>query len=78
MTILGYKPSQIRKAIVAVAAAIGVLAAGVLTVAAGAPVGVLAVITSVIVISGSVGVFFTENEVVAVIDSADNITLNGK
>jgi hypothetical protein len=75
LTIFGKKPSEIRKAIVATAAAVGVLAAGILAVATGLPAGVLAVVASVIAISGAVGTYFTENEIVKVIDSADNLTL---
>lgn len=71
--IFGYKPSEIRKGIVAIAAAVGVLAAGILSVATGAPVVVLAVLASVIAGAGAVGTILTENKVAAAIDSVDNL-----
>ena len=71
MTFFGKKPSEIRKAIVAVCAAVLTLA--VALPVAGLPVGVVAVITGAVAIVTGVSTYLSQPNVAAVIDSADNL-----
>lgn len=71
MTIFGKKPSEIRKAIVAVATAVLVLA--VALPVAGVPAVVTAVVVAVTGVATGVVTYLSKPNVAAVIDSADNL-----
>lgn len=73
MRILGYKPSGIRKALVAVCTVVGVLAVSLPL--AGLPAAAAAIVTGIAGVATFATVFLSRANVAAAIDSTDDLVL---